>query len=214
MLIQHQSFIRTSFLSMIQRTQINHFEDYQPVDEAVALNFENYNGPGPENDSRFHLFFGSNWRKSRWNRVVILNMLPVILYRKAEVHLQGELGDPVITAMLWDYIKQAQESWQRRNPRIAEEGNRVETVAEARLRADTQALQRSVKVRRNARKVVVSHGSVSVLLLFYCCAEIQQAHGWDRKNSPANLARGARKSKVVNGPKYCQETWKGRTIYR
>ncbi|KAF9063923.1 hypothetical protein BDP27DRAFT_208455 [Rhodocollybia butyracea] len=138
---------------MTQREHVNHFEDYRPVDKAIALKFEKYEGPGPENDSRFKLFFGLTWRKSRWNRVVISNMLPVILYKKAEKQLQGEVNDKVISAMLWDHIKQAQESWQRRNPRITQEGNQVETADEARARADTQTLQRYVNVRRNSRKV-------------------------------------------------------------
>ncbi|KAF9066580.1 hypothetical protein BDP27DRAFT_1423728 [Rhodocollybia butyracea] len=57
---QASSLIRNSFLSMTQGVHVNHFEDYRPVDEAFALKFEKYEGPGPENDSRFKLFLDLN----------------------------------------------------------------------------------------------------------------------------------------------------------
>ncbi|KAJ4480125.1 hypothetical protein J3R30DRAFT_3226428, partial [Lentinula aciculospora] len=141
------------FLEMTHREQINHFEDYRPVADTIALIYENYNGPGPGNDSSFLLFFGFNWQKSQWNRSVVTNMLPVIIHKKGEVGLQGEVDEQAIAALLWDYIKQAQESWQRCNPRITQEGDRVETLQEAQVHADTQALQHSMKVRRNSRKL-------------------------------------------------------------
>ncbi|KAJ3985766.1 hypothetical protein F5890DRAFT_1408768 [Lentinula detonsa] len=152
---------RNCFLDMTHRKRINHFEDYRPVADTVASNYENYNGPGPGNDSSFLLFFGFNWRKSRWNRSVVTNTLPVIIHKKGEVGLQGEVDEQAIAALLWDYIKQAQESWQRRNPRITQEGDRVETLEEARVRADTQALQRSMKVRRNSRKLTKFNKHIS-----------------------------------------------------
>lgn len=141
---------------MTNRTHVNHFEDYRPVDEDLAQKYDDGEGPGPESSSRFQLFFGRNWRSSRWNCSVISNMLPVLVVKITEKKMEGEVNELVIAAMLWDHIKQAQNSWQRRNPRIAETGDRVETPQEAQQRTSTYLSQRAVTVRRNSRKQVVS----------------------------------------------------------
>jgi hypothetical protein len=141
---------------------VNHFENYSPVDETVAQNFEDEKGPGPQGSMLFQMYFGSKWQKSRWNTSVIENMLPVIAVKKAEMHMEEDIDNEVIKAMIWDHIKQAQNSWQRRNPRVAEAGDRVETKQEAELRAKTYDIDRSKQVRRNSHKIAVSY-SFSIL---------------------------------------------------
>lgn len=87
--------------------------------------------PGLQNSTFFTLFFSTGWQSSRWNRDVIKNMLPEIHCKKTEKQVEGDLSDPIITATIWNYTEKTQNLWQKSNPHITQDGNRLEMAQEA-----------------------------------------------------------------------------------
>ncbi|KAJ4465789.1 hypothetical protein C8J55DRAFT_440499, partial [Lentinula edodes] len=131
---------------------INGFQSYKPIDKVLADKFASENGPGPENGTKFRLYFGDEWRKAKWNRVVVQNITSLIISHKERAHISFDLSKEVIEAYVWDLSTQAQNSWKARKPRPLETGNRWETAAEALAHAKDYEKRRDKDLRSNARK--------------------------------------------------------------
>lgn len=115
----------------------------------------------------FRLYFGDGWRTARWNRTVIASMLPVIFTKRKEAKITEDLSTPAIEACLWDFIKQAHNSWSIHLPRI--QGNKVESAAEAQKRANADIAARKRRLNISARKHGVSLLTLSVRHLDSLC---------------------------------------------
>ncbi|THU81463.1 hypothetical protein K435DRAFT_693520, partial [Dendrothele bispora CBS 962.96] len=141
------------FCDLTGQSHINHFEKYSPIDDPIASNFANGSDPGPRGADTYRLYFGPDWRKAKWNREVIDNMIPFVAARQEESLIEGPcLDDDTIRVFIWDFITQAQASWKQRQPRIHESGLRHETRAEAAARAEDYRERREMDVRLTTRK--------------------------------------------------------------
>ncbi|KAK7029001.1 hypothetical protein VNI00_014711 [Paramarasmius palmivorus] len=132
---------------------VNSYQDYIPVADDLAQNFDKGLGEGPKEATKYRLYFGEGWQKSRWNRQVVRDLIQEVVRGQAEARIPGEcLSSEAIEACLWDYIKQAQVSWKRHIPRVHPTGNRFETTDEATLRSQIQEAERTQSLRANTRK--------------------------------------------------------------
>ncbi|THU78626.1 hypothetical protein K435DRAFT_574366, partial [Dendrothele bispora CBS 962.96] len=141
------------FLDETGMKGVNSFQDYKPVDDAVAEAYEKGRDPGPDGEKQYHLYFGEGWRTSRWNQVVINNFAAKIVTLQQSYRIPGEcLAHDAIKVLLYDNIKQAQVSWKRSKPRVHFSGARYETQEEAHARAREQESSRAADLRSNTRK--------------------------------------------------------------
>ncbi|KAJ3933563.1 MAG: hypothetical protein NXY57DRAFT_891824, partial [Lentinula lateritia] len=131
---------------------VNGFQSYGPIDKAIADAFARGTGPGPENRTKFSLYFGDEWRKAKWNRIVIQNISSSIIDQKEQAHISGDLSKDIIEAYVWDLSTQARNSWRAKKPRPLETGKRWETGAEALARAKDYEARREKDLRSNSRK--------------------------------------------------------------
>ena len=83
-------------------------------------------------------------------------MASTMLKEAAELQLEPALGEDVVKAAIWDYVKQARNSWSSTKPRVHESGERMENADEAVLRNAHYQSQRSQAVKNNNRKAQVS----------------------------------------------------------
>ena len=148
-----QTFLRRRFCEATGMPGVNSFHEYSPASDTQAADYEDYDGPGPNG---FQLYFGDGWRKSRWNRTAMKNMTESFLIQVREAKLEADPSSEIIEACLWGFIQQAQISWRADKPRVTEEGDRVETLEEARARAQEYNKRRAKDVRLTARKSNVS----------------------------------------------------------
>ncbi|KAJ3831197.1 hypothetical protein F5878DRAFT_549828 [Lentinula raphanica] len=143
--------MRRCFRSATGQDIINTYQHYTPIDDAIADAFEGGTGPGPSDDTAYTLHFGTNYRQSRWNKAVIDNILQRVPIEMSELHYQiCDLDVDIQSAMLWDFIGQAQVSWARFHPRLI--GNKAETPAEANTRAQDYNKRRTIDTRLNTWK--------------------------------------------------------------
>ncbi|KAJ3714401.1 hypothetical protein C8R42DRAFT_646347 [Lentinula raphanica] len=107
--------MRRCFHSATGQDIINTYQHYTPIEDAIADTFEDGTGPGPNDDTAYTLHFGTNYRRSRWNKAVIDNILQRVPIERSELHYQiCDLDVDVQCAMLWDYIGQAQKFERRK----------------------------------------------------------------------------------------------------
>lgn len=151
-----QSHIRSCFCRATGSDSVNGFQSYGPIDKAIADAFARGTGPGPENRTKFSLYFGDEWRKAKWNRIVIQNISSSIIDQKEQAHISGDLSKDIIEAYVWDLSTQARNSWRAKKPRPLETGKRWETGAEALARAKDYEARREKDLRSNSRKRNVS----------------------------------------------------------
>ncbi|KAJ3888762.1 hypothetical protein F5879DRAFT_792778, partial [Lentinula edodes] len=133
---------------------ISGFQAYVPVDKITVDEFAKGTGPGPEAKTAFHLYFGDDWRKMKWNRNVVQNLNVLINSQKEQARIAGSLSPEVIDAYLWDLIAQSRVSWRARKPRPHATEHRWETVGEAVARAEDYEARREKELRVNSRKRV------------------------------------------------------------
>jgi hypothetical protein len=138
---------------LTNQRRINHFQHYIPIDDVVAVNYANSSGPGPEGINTYTLFFGSDWRKSKWNQKVIENMISLVPEQQDKWRFTGpDLSADELGAFFWDFITQSRASWTQRQPRVHESGERRETRTEAEARAREYEMKRMLQVHLNTRK--------------------------------------------------------------
>lgn len=148
-----KAFLRKCFCKATGMPGVNSFLGYSPATDMQAADYDNDDGPGP---NTFQLYFGDGWRKSRWNRTAVKNMTESFLTQTREAKLAADPSFEVIEACLWGFIQQAKISWKVDKPHVTDEGDRVETLDEARFRAQVYTKRRAKDVRRTARKTNVS----------------------------------------------------------
>ncbi|KAJ3742533.1 hypothetical protein DFH05DRAFT_1381195, partial [Lentinula detonsa] len=134
-----------------QQTNITDFRSYSPIDDAVAEAFETGEGPGPTDLTRYRLHFGNGYHKSRWNKVIIANMLTFTADRKGMYRIEGDIDNETLKAFFSDFIKEAQTSWARYSRRINKDDN-LESSQEAKERADQYSELHKESCRINGRK--------------------------------------------------------------
>lgn len=160
MLIVHQKLLRRCFCDCTGVNSLSGFDKkYAPIDKATVDSYAEQIGVGPKGATMFRLYFGDGWRTARWNRTVITSMLPVIHTKRKEARITEDLSTPAIEACLWDYIKQAHDSWSIHLPRI--QGNKIESAIEAQKRANADIAARKQRLiisgrKRNVSLVIVS----------------------------------------------------------
>ncbi|KAJ3825931.1 hypothetical protein F5880DRAFT_1477298 [Lentinula raphanica] len=143
--------MRRCFRSATGQDGINAYQHYTPIEDVIANAFEDGTGPGPNGDTAYTLYFGAKYSRSRWNKAVIDNILQCVPIERSELHSQlCDLDVDVQSAMLWDYIGQAQVSWVHYHPRLVDD--KAETAAEARTRANEYNERRMIDTRLNTRK--------------------------------------------------------------
>lgn len=175
-----QSHIRTCFCKATGSTLVNAFQNYHPIEKTIADEFAIGTGSGPEGDSEYRLYFGDEWRKAKWNRIVVRNMISFIGSQKEQAHISGDLSSEVIEACVWDLVAQARSSWRARLPRPHVAESRWETPVEACTRAEEYESRREMELRLNSRKrsvsdvflIVVLHGNSTV------STEIRRTQRW------------------------------------
>ncbi|KAJ3709438.1 hypothetical protein C8R42DRAFT_649380 [Lentinula raphanica] len=129
-----RNFLRERFRTATGQDTINSFQSYTPIKDHVAKAFEDGTGLGPTGDTKHRLYFGTNYSRSAWNKIVINNILQTVPGQRQELRYQlCDLDIDIQSAMLWDFIKQAQVSWVRFHPRLVDD--KAETTVEARTRA-------------------------------------------------------------------------------
>ncbi|KAH7876538.1 uncharacterized protein C8R40DRAFT_1042342, partial [Lentinula edodes] len=133
-------------------TSVNTFQTYHPIDTTIAVEFATGKGSGPEGESEYRLYFGNEWRKAKWNHIVVRNIITLISSQKEQAHIYGDLSSEVIEAYVWDLVAQARVSWRARLPRPHVAESRWETPAEARTRAEEYESRREMELRVNSRK--------------------------------------------------------------
>ncbi|KAJ3885425.1 hypothetical protein GG344DRAFT_59269, partial [Lentinula edodes] len=133
-------------------TLVNAFQNYHPIDKTIADEFAIGTGSGPEGNSEYRLYFGDEWRKAKWNRIVVRNMISFIGSQKEQAHISGDLSTEVIEACVWDLVAQARSSWRARLPRPHVAESRWETPVEACTRAEEYESRREMELRLNSRK--------------------------------------------------------------
>ncbi|KAJ3990829.1 hypothetical protein F5050DRAFT_1582392, partial [Lentinula boryana] len=143
------------FRQMTQQTNITDFRSYSPIDDTIAEAFEKGEGPGPTDLTRYRLHFGNGYHKSRWNKVIIANMLMFTADRKGMYRIEGDIDNETLEAFFSDFIKEAQTSWARYSRRIGKDDN-FETSQEAKERADQYSELHKESCRINSRKHAVS----------------------------------------------------------
>ncbi|PBK83597.1 hypothetical protein ARMGADRAFT_1037770 [Armillaria gallica] len=84
------------------------FSTYQPASPAIIDSYKRGIGPGPGDD--LVLDFGHGWGQSTWNKVVLKKLLEHAHLEQREKGL-ADVSDNYINAILWGYLKQAQESY-------------------------------------------------------------------------------------------------------
>jgi len=136
---------------LTQQTNITDFRSYSPIDDIVAEAFEKGEGPGPTDLTRYCLHFGNGYHKSRWNKVVIANMLMFAADQKGAYKVEGDIGDETLKAFFSDFIREAQTSWARYSRRISKDDG-IETSQEAKERADQYSELHKESCRINSRK--------------------------------------------------------------
>jgi hypothetical protein len=159
--------LRQCFRNFTQQQKINDFDGYSPIDEDTAKAFGDGDGPGPQGDNRYRLYLGNGWRQTAWNHTVVADMAESSLKQAREQKIEPALTNDVMKATLWDFIKQARNSWSTTNPRVHESGERIETQTEALSRSGQYKMQRAQAVRSNTRKAQVSCRTFSIV--FHCC---------------------------------------------
>lgn len=140
---------------MTQQTNITDFRTYTPIDNTIAEAFERGEGPGPTDLTRYRLHFGDGYHKSRWNKVIIANMLMFTADKKSAYKVDGDIDEETLKAFFLDFIKEAQTSWARYGRRIGKDDN-LETSQEAKERADQYSELHKESCRINSRKHAVS----------------------------------------------------------
>jgi len=149
----------------MNQNHINHFENYIPISDEIAKKFSDEEGPGPQDQTKYQLYFGEGWRGARWNVVVVQNMTSYAMDNRNDKRFHGDLSSEAIQAIFWSYITQSKDSWKQKKPRVhEEERDRFETTAEAANRAQVDAVKRYKSVRKANRKRTVS----VALCTFYC----------------------------------------------
>ncbi|KAJ3717356.1 hypothetical protein C8R42DRAFT_644610 [Lentinula raphanica] len=107
-----RNFLRERFRTATGQDTINSFQSYTPIKDHVAKAFEDGTGLGPTGDTKHRLYFGTNYSRSAWNKIVINNILQTVPGQRQELRYQlCDLDIDIQSAMLWDFIKQAQVSW-------------------------------------------------------------------------------------------------------
>lgn len=134
--------------------------DTLPVSEETVKAFGEGSGPGPHVDDTHRLYLGEGWRQAAWNHTVVRTIASTMLTEAAESQLEPALGEDVVKAAIWDFIKQDQASWSSTKPRIHESGERMESAGEAFSRNAHYQAQRSQAVKTNNRKAQVSRSTV------------------------------------------------------
>ncbi|KAJ3730325.1 hypothetical protein C8R42DRAFT_706032 [Lentinula raphanica] len=106
-----RGLMRQCFRSATGQDGINAYQHYAPIEDVIANAFEDGTGLGPNGDAAYTLYFGAKYSRSRWNKAVINNILQCVPIERSELHSQlCDLDVNVQSAMLWDYIRQAQVS--------------------------------------------------------------------------------------------------------
>ncbi|KAJ3717352.1 hypothetical protein C8R42DRAFT_724254 [Lentinula raphanica] len=142
-----RNFLQERFRTATGQDTINSFQSYTPIEDHVAKAFEDGTGLGPTGDTKHRLYFGTNYSRSAWNKIVINNILQTVPGQRQELRYQlCDLDIDIQSAMLWDFIKQAQVSWVRFHPRLVDD--KAETTVEARTRAIEYNKRRSKFERR------------------------------------------------------------------
>ncbi|KAE9384314.1 hypothetical protein BT96DRAFT_787501, partial [Gymnopus androsaceus JB14] len=139
------------FREMTKQTNITDFRSYSPIDDAIAEAFEKGEGPGPTDLTRYRLHFGNGYHKSRWNKVIIANMLTFTAEGKGSYRMEGDIDNEALKAFFSDFIKEAQTSWARYGRRIGKDDN-LETSQEAKERADQYSELHKESCRISSRK--------------------------------------------------------------
>ncbi|KAF5344944.1 hypothetical protein D9757_009292 [Collybiopsis confluens] len=148
---QWRDYLRSCFRQITGQNNITDFRSYCPIEDAVADAFENGEGPGPTELSQYRLHFGHGYHKSRWNKMVMANMLQYTVDHKDQYRIQGMIDDEALRSFFWDFIRGAQTSWARYGRRIGQDNN-LETSQEAKERADQFSEAHKESCRINGRK--------------------------------------------------------------
>ncbi|KAJ3715635.1 hypothetical protein DFJ43DRAFT_1007143 [Lentinula guzmanii] len=150
-LISLKNHARQCYRSLTGQPKINDFAGYSPVDEDTVTAFEDGEGLGPqEGDFRLHL--GDGWHQSAWNHAIIAAMAETMLCQAREQSIDPILTSEAVKAMIWDYVKQAQNLWSTMKPRVHESGECIETQLETLSRSNQYQSRRMIAVRSNTCK--------------------------------------------------------------
>lgn len=152
-------------------SHVSKFEGYKPVDDSTADDYARGDGAGPsEHDGTlYRLFLGEGWRNAAWNQIIVSNMAKIIYADATKEGLtETSITLDVVKATLWDYILQARTSWSAKIPCVLENGERLETANEAKLRNAQYQKKRANAVRLTTRKKMVSE-IISRLLSSHWC---------------------------------------------
>ncbi|KAK0224272.1 hypothetical protein IW262DRAFT_1459336 [Armillaria fumosa] len=156
-----QRFIRKQFLTLTGIGMLEEFISYEPVEESLVITFREGMGNGPE-DEFYTLDFSPGFRGSRWNRIIINNMVGVI---QAELLQEGHLVDvdnAYIKETLRNLLSSAQQKWaaaiprfKKGKPELETEAEVVERLTETSRRANAKALSHAAKDRKHKTRTTI-----------------------------------------------------------
>ncbi|KAK0493806.1 hypothetical protein EDD18DRAFT_1356284 [Armillaria luteobubalina] len=156
-----QRFIRKQFLTLTGISMLEEFISYEPVEESLVIAFHEGMGNGPE-DEFYTLDFSPSFRVSRWNCIIINNMVGVV---QAELLQEGHLVDVdnmYIEETLWNLLSSAQQKWAAMIPcfkkeklELEVEAEVVEHLMEKSHQANVKALLRAAKDRKHKTRTTI-----------------------------------------------------------
>ncbi|KAE9394390.1 hypothetical protein BT96DRAFT_786254, partial [Gymnopus androsaceus JB14] len=140
------------FWRLTEQSKINDFTKYSPVSEETAKAFGEGNGPSPHGNDTYCLYLGEGWQQVAWKHTVIATMASAMLMEAVESQLEPALGKDVVKVAIWDFVKQAWNSWSSTKLRVHKSGEWMENASKAFLRNTHYQSQRSQAVKNNNRK--------------------------------------------------------------